>query len=54
MRGYGREGNWHSSVLCPDFAEYCDNYPELARARRDFDDFVADRGYMVTEEELPV
>lgn len=35
-----------------DFAEYCDNYPELTRARRDFDDFVADRGYMVTEEEL--
>ena len=35
-----------------NFAEYCDAYPELARAKRDFNDFVADRGYMVTEHEL--
>ncbi len=35
-----------------DFAEYCDSYPELTRARRDFDEFVADRGYMATEDEL--
>ena len=34
------------------FVEYCDSYPELARAKRDFMERVADRGYLVTEQEL--
>ena len=34
------------------FAEHCDQYPELARARRDFDDYVAGRRYSATVDEL--
>lgn len=44
--------NDNADDFARNFVEYCDSYPELARARRDFEDFVADRGYMVTEQEL--
>jgi hypothetical protein len=34
------------------FVEYCDSNPDLERAGRDFREYIEDRDYMVTEDEL--
>lgn len=46
--------NGDADEFARSFAEYCDQYPDLLgqRAKREFNDFVVDRGYGATVDEL--